>query len=891
MNKSFQRSIIGLLILLMLMGIPAISISLEEKEVSPDTRVPKMTSADISDLSLDELKAKRTVAEGADDLGDSDKKTVINLLDQAIGAREREAQLIKKADEIVQKARNTPQRIKEIEAALDQPPAELEPIEETALTMERSQLELRIQNIEADLAAARENLNNWLEFFKEQENRLKQRQPEIESARKKIAEIEEELLKAAPADDPPLIIEARRAALHAEKDKLEAEIKLYQQQLASQDALVSLSIAERDLAAREVALLESISKVYTEQAQRLRELEAKKELAEAELAKNIAVGLPPAVQNQFDINIELGKMLEKITAEESEIAEELERKQTRLKLLEEDFALAREQVKYPIHTETIGLALLELNRTLPSIQDYRRDSAQRRVLMGEIQSARLIFDRQRLELADLDRAIQNVLESVESLPQPEIENMKIELRKLLSDRRNLLKKLQERYRRVFANIQRLEFVEQTIVARAEQEALFLDEHLLWTRSAKRIRVNDLQNLPKALQWMLNPHNWWQVAQNLGLAFTRQPVLWVVGLLIAFTCMGLRRWAHRYMDRIARDVYSVKTDSFVLTLRALALTGRVLLGWPLLIGLVGWQLTNVSLGQDFPYAVGNGLVFAVQTLLGGLFIYEICWKNGLAKVHFKWPESVRRAMRRSLRWFILLAFAMTFIVAAAQTRNEAVFTDSLGRLCLMIFMAGFTTWAAYMLRFSGEIVTMLKRRRPRGWLVRLRFIWYSLSVGLPLVLALLAAMGYYYSAYALYIRMGETIALILVLIIAKDLVLRWLFIARRRLAFEEVRRKKEAEAEIQDKEQVPAAGFEGVAAVIEEPEINVDPCFSTDHSVFFGADRALVDLVTCVAGAQFPGECAAVELQQRGGRRNQNVSDYARQPDDFDHRGHHYRCGR
>jgi hypothetical protein len=68
MNKSFQRSIIGLLILLMLMGIPAISISLEEKEVSPDTRVPKMTSADISDLSLDELKAKRTVAEGADDL-------------------------------------------------------------------------------------------------------------------------------------------------------------------------------------------------------------------------------------------------------------------------------------------------------------------------------------------------------------------------------------------------------------------------------------------------------------------------------------------------------------------------------------------------------------------------------------------------------------------------------------------------------------------------------------------------------------------------------------------------------------------------------------------------------------------------------------------------------
>jgi potassium efflux system protein len=475
MYKLIQRSAIRVLILIIFIVYPAISISQEQESTSPQTHDSKIGSAEIADLNIDELKAKRAAVADTVDLGDSIKKTVLSLLDQAIGSRERQAQLIKKADQIAQKARKAPQRIQEIEVELDQSPAELEPIEQKALTMERSQLELQIQNIEADLAAARENLNNWLEFLKEQENRTKQRQPEIESAQKKIAEIEEELLKAASADDPPLIFEARRATLHAEQDKLEAEIKLYQQQLASQDALVSLSIAERDLASRELARQESISKVYTEQARRQRELEAKKELAEAELAKNIAVGLPPAIQNQFDINIELGKMLEKITAEESEIAEELERKQARLKLLEEDFALAREQVKYPIHTETIGLALLELNRTLPSIQDYRRDSAQRRVLMGEIQSARLIFDRQRLELSDLDRAIQNVLESVDSLPQSEIENMKIEVRKLLSDRRNLLKKLQERYRRVFKNIQRLEFIEQTITVRAEQEALFLDE--------------------------------------------------------------------------------------------------------------------------------------------------------------------------------------------------------------------------------------------------------------------------------------------------------------------------------------------------------------------------------------------------------------------------------
>ncbi len=823
-----QRSATAVLILIFFIVIPAISISQERKSTSPQTRDPKIQSVDSADLSLDELKAERAAVEGVADLEESIKKTVLSILDQAIGSRESEALLSKKIEEIVQRVKGAPQRIREIEAELDRPPPGLEPFEQKALTMERSQLALQIQNIEADLGAARSNLNGWIEYLKEQSNQQKQRQQNIESAQKKIAEIEKELLAAPAPDQLPLIVEARRAAQHAEKNKWQAEIRLYTQQLASQDVLVSLSIAERDLAVREVARLESISKIYTAQAQRLRELEAEKVLVEAQMAKNLAVGLPPDIQNQFDINIKLSKMLAEITAKDAKISAELQLKQTRLQQLEEEFTLAHEQVKYPIHNEILGLALLELSRTLPSIQDYRRKSAERRVLMGEIRADQIIVDRQRLELADLDQAIQNILKSIESLSQPESENMENELRQLLSDRRDLLRKLQERYRRVFRDIQRLEFIGQAIAARAEQEALFLNEHLLWIRSAKRIGVSDLQNLSKALQWIFAAHHWRQVVQSLGLAFMDNTVLWIPGLLIAFTAMGLRRWAHRELSRIARDVYSVKTDSFVLTLRALALAGRVVLGWPLLLGLTGWQLANVPLDQDFPQAVGKGLMFAVQTLLGGLLVYELCWKRGVAKVHFKWPESVRRTLRRSLQWFIPLAFVMTFIIAAVQARNDAASTDSLGRLALITFMAGFSVWAAYMLRFSGEIVTMLKRRRARGWLVRTRVIWYLLAVGVPLVLALLAAMGYYHSAYALYLRMGETIALILILIIVKDLVLRWLFISRRRLDFEEAERKKEAQDEMQEKEQTADAGHEGVAAVVEELEINVDQIYEKNR---------------------------------------------------------------
>jgi hypothetical protein len=81
-----------------------------------------------------------------------------------------------------------------------------------------------------------------------------------------------------------------------------------------------------------------------------------------------------------------------------------------LKQIEEEFALAQEQIKYLMHTETIGLALREQRRGLPRIETFRRDSERRKVQMGEIRSIQLELDRQRRELADLEQAMDRILQ-------------------------------------------------------------------------------------------------------------------------------------------------------------------------------------------------------------------------------------------------------------------------------------------------------------------------------------------------------------------------------------------------------------------------------------------------------------------------------------------------
>jgi potassium efflux system protein len=840
--KPFLRITVAILAFMVVTAVPEKSISQIQNQTAAGDGKFGMEAEAPGDISLDNLKKIRAAVENADDLTEDLKKGVLSYLDRAIFFRETEAQLRKQAEEIKQRVKAAPERIKAIEAELDRPLPPPEDVIAVAAKMPPDQLEQHLKNLEAELSDAANDLKKRTEQLNDRKDQPEKLQEEIANAKQRLLDIADDQETVSAPDDPRPLTKTRQIALLVEQSKIEAEISTLEIRLTNFDTLTALLYAERDLAVRAVDRQEALVKSWQAEVQRIRELEAKKERVVAEQAKEIAADLPPVIQKQFDASIELGKMLEKITADEATVADRLKRKKTQLKQIEEEFVLAQEQIKFPMHTETIGLALREQRRGLPRIENFRRDSEQRKAQMGEIRSIQLELDRQRRELADLEQAIDGILQHETLAPDTDVNVLKTELRRLLIDRRELLKKLLAGCRRLLKNLQGLEFLEQQIAAKAEEQALFLDEHLLWIRSAKSVGLQDLRNLPQSLQWLLSPLNWWQVIQDLQRSILRNPLMWISALLISFAFIGLWRRAHQDLSRVAQGVYSVKSDAFVLTLRALAVTGRVVLGWPLLMMFAGWQLVMMPQMQDFSQAVGNALIFVAQSLAGGLFMYEFCWKEGVAKVHFKWPESVRRALRRSLQWFILLLVTMDFAIIAVQTKNDPVYTDSLGRLALMALMAGFSLWSAYMLRFSGAIFSMLKRRRSEGWMVRLRFIWYTLAVGVPLVLAFLAGMGYYYSAFSLYLRLGETIGLLLGLIIVKDLVLRWLSITQRRLTFEEILRNKAAQAE-KAKKEASSGAVEAEAVAIEEPEINLDQIYEKNRALlrtlmFFSASIGL-----------------------------------------------------
>ena len=257
------------------------------------------------------------------------------------------------------------------------------------------------------------------------------------------------------------------------------------------------------------------------------------------------------------------------------------------------------------------------------------------------------------------------------LPGDKLAQLKSDVRKLLTDRRVLVEKLQSGYLRYLGDLQNLEYTEQQLTVGAEAFAEFLDRHLLWIRSSKPLGFEDLKRLPIAIGWMLAPHNWWGLISDTLASFKRDTGLWILGLLMTGFLLSRRGWARKDMVRVAGQVSKHRNDSFALTLWTFALTIYLAAGWPFLMAIWGLLLLNLPQPNVFTRAVSHGLVNTAEMLAALRFFYYLCRDNGLGQIHFEWPEAARQILRRNLRWLIPLAAVAGFVISVhgSDQRNQ------------------------------------------------------------------------------------------------------------------------------------------------------------------------------------------------------------------------------
>jgi potassium efflux system protein len=776
--------------------------------------------------TLDGLKVKRSELEASQDLSKAEKDSAIALLDQAIGFNDLASEFKRQSDTLSQQIKSAPGRIKKIEAELANPFEPPEAVKAMAADKDALELQQRLQKEQAQLAAAKDQLAGWNDQLSQRRDFLQQLPKKIAETKARLQLVNENLKSQPPAGEPAVISESRRLMLGAEQLKLNAEIKLYEQQLNGHEILVSLFRAEGDLAARAIAEREELIKAWQAEAAARVQQEAAQTRQAAEEAKDKTPEAALAVKEQYDTNIALSAKLEALSLKVTTVNQTLEAVTNQLQQIEDDFTLATERVESLVLTEAVGLALRRQRQQLPQADYYRRNSAERKLKMSEIREIQFSLERQRRALTDLESETNKIVDSLVYLTPDKAETLRSDVRNLLTDRRQLLEKLQTGYNQYFKGLQNIEFAEQRLIARAEEYADFLDTHLVWIRSSKILGFADIKNGIQIIQSLVNPANWRLTLSDVLDSIRAKTGLWVLGLLFSLFFLFGRRWARHGLSRAAETVTKVRRDRFSVSLWAFALSVYLAIGFPFLIYFVAWMLLKLPGPYDFTHAVATGMHSTAVLWAEIAFIYHVCRKNGLAHIHFKWPQSARQTLQRNLKWLLPLAVLMSFLVSAMSVVKEIESGDSMAKLALIVFMGALSIFLGWILRFPGGIVSPILKKHPTGWLARLRYIWWPIAVGMPFFLAVLTVVGYFLSAMQLRSFIRETILLALFLIILNSLSLRWLALARRKFAIREARRKAEERREEilrkQAEEKIPGTGEqEALAPVIHsEPEIGL-----------------------------------------------------------------------
>ncbi len=359
-----------------------------------------------------------------------------------------------------------------------------------------------------------------------------------------------------------------------------------------------------------------------------------------------------------------------------------------------------------------------------------------------------------------------------------------------------------------------------LALRIESLERFIDARILWIRSDPAITRVSPKTALKGFLPLASHGSWaalWKEAKERPGFLITATASGAAALMLA---LALYIWLGRRLRAINQMVQMPSTDRFWLTLVALGLlAARSALAPGLMVGLSRLFGRLETTGLPLASWCSAGLARAAYALLLGSFLLGLVRPGGIGETHFRWPRPSTASVRRHLRWFTIAIVLLAFTVAGARASREA---DALimMRFAALAGHAMMVVFFGLLLRPHGPLMkNVVQTSVWRGW----RIAWpvmYLLVVGAFVALGVLHALGWSFSAASLARRLFDSALVVALIVLARAVMLRWLAIARRRLAFEQHRKLLEAMKEQAEQAQQTGADRPGGPATDEEDMINL-----------------------------------------------------------------------
>lgn len=651
----------------------------------------------------------------------------------------------------------------------------------------------------AEIAAAEARLERLDSQIETLANQPAQARARITELRGGTGELQATIDAETPPGEAAIVAEARRLATQLRLDARTAELNRLEQEIVSNKSRLDLARAHRDIAARVLAGLRRDARALQRVVNEKRQISATQALQETTLAELAAAGKHQVVRKLAEGSVELTRELPVLAADIERVTAELSMVEEQARQIEQSLALSRQQLAIGGVTQVIGRLFVEERRNLPQVSQYRAQVRDRRKTLSNIGLALIRIEEQRRELTPLDNRVEMEMSRVreEVANDQEIAVVRGEIELLLRNRRDLLSQVASMYTSYIRALGDIDVAQRRLLDAADEYKQFLDQNLLWIPSAKPFWIQHVENLGPASAWALSPTSWSRTAGSLREAIKDSPLPFAAAILL----LGLLLFSWRPLTvrfkALNRKVGRPAADHIGLTLGALGISAARALPLPLMLAVFGWGLTRSPLHTDFTAAVAASLHVVAPFLYNTLLFRILCARNGVMQIHFGWSVDRLPVIRKQLDRLTLVGAPVIFVAVLVFYSPTPAYRESLGRLAFIIAMAIFTGAAHALLHPRSGVAAAYYRAHAANWLSRLRWLWYVLGTGSPVLLALASLLGFLYTAATLTGHLVDTFWLILAIIVINLVVTRWLALARRRIAWAAAREAREEKRAVAD----------------------------------------------------------------------------------------------
>ena len=612
----------------------------------------------------------------------------------------------------------------------------------------------------------------------------------------------------------PLLTQARRWAQNTRVAALRSETGMLDQELLSIPMRIQLLKAQRDRAAYTVERIMTRVAILSELVTDKGSTEAEQAKINAEAAVSDAASKHRLIKELAEQNAVLTRYGSIVAAEFSKTNEMSAATGRERKRIEAGFRSAREKLEVAGMSDVLGEVLRHQHQNLPDLLELNKEIDQLEKMAAQSALRQIQYTEEYKRLRHLDDYVN---EKIATLEVAEAAKVRDDFTGLASVRLRLLENtidLNQSYARSLADYATNSRSLRKVTAAYDK---FLAENLLWLRSAPVLTMPVVLDIPEQIMILLSPERWGEVLHVLIAQWQDSP--W---LMLVFTLIGVLLWKARRLKLLllgtAEWIGIPSRDKMSYTFSALGLTMLLAAPIPLLLAVLAWQLGWEAEVTPLTRAVSTATLQILPSFMYLQFFRVLCLPGGVAEKHFKWPQPIVRQLRRNFLRLMMVFLPAGFILKLLENDEQQVLLAGLERILLIVALVAL---AVFFQRLTKLLVA-----HSIGSKLRLRFLWPTVTIVVPLILVLLAIIGYLYTASVLGSTLVGTLWFLFSLVVLQQLVVRWLLLVQRRLALQAAHDRR---AEQEAKAQLDAE-MEGFQDQIEDNEIDLVAMSEESHKL-------------------------------------------------------------